>query len=687
MKKQKQSVSKEETCIISSTTSMKASGENSGQIPVDITHEILSRLPAKSIARCRVVSKEWGFTLSSQYFTDLFLKMSSLSPCILFTFQAEGKWSFFSSPESMLISDQKLSSVAVDSLSHVPIDYPISVCLPVCGLLCTKDEWVLSGKKDARMMICNPSTGGFKLLPKVKTRRRRVLTYLGYDPVEKVYKVLCMTSREKPVSLQAEQHQVLTLGTGKMNWRMIECSVPHCPLLEDSEICLDGVLYYLAVESGSWETSMSMIVCFDIRSEKFKFIVDEAFKDIKSPSTLINYKGKLGILHPNASGFMEGRATGFVLWVIDDIENHKWCKNIIMLPSPWWRLVAGTRFHIVGTTGDSEIMFSPSVVSIPFYIFCYNMETNSIRRVEIQGFRPTFQYLTFDRASQHREDEEETVIRDWLLGAVPSLTALSVASAARSHRGHMRLTVKGVSQLLIYQNHVVAVILEFWTALPFHVMSAMKKQKQSVSKEETCIISSTTSMKASGENSGQIPVDITHEILSRLPAKSIARCRVVSKEWGFTLSSQYFTDLFLKMSSLSPCILFTFQAEGKWSFFSSPESMLISDQKLSSVAVDSLSHVPIDYPISVCLPVCGLLCTKDEWVLSGKKDARMMICNPSTGGFKLLPKVKTRRRRVLTYLGYDPVEKVYKVLCMTSREKPVSLQAEQHQVLTLGTGK
>ncbi|KAG2329528.1 hypothetical protein Bca52824_000708 [Brassica carinata] len=137
---------------------------------------------------------------------------------------------------------------------------------------------------------------------------------------------------------------------------MIECSVPHCPHLEDNEICLDGVLYYLAVESGSWETSMSMIICFDIRSEKFKFIVDEAFKDIKYPSTLINYKGKLGILHPNASGFMEERAT-----------------------------VAGTRFHIVGTTGDSEIMFSPSVVSMPFYIYYYNMETNSIRRVEIQG--------------------------------------------------------------------------------------------------------------------------------------------------------------------------------------------------------------------------------------------------------------------------------------------------------------
>ena len=90
-----------------------------------------------------------------------------------------------------------------------------------------------------------------------------------------------------------------------MKWRMIECSVSHCPESKDNEICIDGVLYYLAVGSGSWETSMTMIVCFDIRSEKFKFIVDEAFKDINYPSSLINYKGNLGILHPN-SDFMDG---------------------------------------------------------------------------------------------------------------------------------------------------------------------------------------------------------------------------------------------------------------------------------------------------------------------------------------------------------------------------------------------
>ncbi|KAF3498288.1 hypothetical protein DY000_02055644 [Brassica cretica] len=292
---------------------------------MDIILEVLSRLPAKSIARCRVVSKDWGSTLCRPYFTDLFLKMSSLSPCLL---------------------------------------------------------------KDARMMICNPSTGGFKLLPKVKTRRGRVMTYLGYDPIEEVYKVLCMTASERPYIQKAEQHQVLTLGTGKLNWRMIECPISHYPRPRDNEICINGVLYYSALESGSWRTSTSMIVCFDIRSEKLKFIVDEAFKDFKSPSTLINYKGKLGILSPHTSGFMDGIFIGFELWVIDDIEKPTWWRHTHIFPPLWDTLVAQARVNIVGTTGDSEIMFSPTVVSNPFYIFCYNMETRSIRRVEIKGFGP-----------------------------------------------------------------------------------------------------------------------------------------------------------------------------------------------------------------------------------------------------------------------------------------------------------
>ncbi|CAH8268016.1 unnamed protein product [Arabidopsis lyrata] len=63
-----------------------------------------------------------------------------------------------------MISDQNSNLVVVDNHMDVPKDYSFGVCEPVCGLLCTRDEWVLSRKKDARMMICN------------QTRREEVYT-------------------------------------------------------------------------------------------------------------------------------------------------------------------------------------------------------------------------------------------------------------------------------------------------------------------------------------------------------------------------------------------------------------------------------------------------------------------------------------------------------------------------------
>jgi len=47
-------------------------------IPNDLVYEILLRLPAKSVARCRCLSKLWSSILSHQDFTELFLTKSSI---------------------------------------------------------------------------------------------------------------------------------------------------------------------------------------------------------------------------------------------------------------------------------------------------------------------------------------------------------------------------------------------------------------------------------------------------------------------------------------------------------------------------------------------------------------------------------------------------------------------------------
>lgn len=53
-----------------------------------------------------------------------------------------------------------------------------------------------------------------------------------------------------------------------------------------------GVLYYFATQKNN-DVRSYLIVCFDIRSEEFKFIYIDF---IRGQDRMINYKGKLGII-------------------------------------------------------------------------------------------------------------------------------------------------------------------------------------------------------------------------------------------------------------------------------------------------------------------------------------------------------------------------------------------------------
>ncbi|ESQ30912.1 hypothetical protein EUTSA_v10012370mg, partial [Eutrema salsugineum] len=102
-------------------------------------------------------------------------------------------------------------------------------------------------------------------------------------------------------------------------------------------ICINGVLYYIARSNKT-----CLIAWSDVRSEEF---------------TLINYEG-----NPNE------------LWVPDDTEKEKWSKNTFFKESIW-------------ATDTGEIVWVPSRYwENRLYDFYYNLERNSVRRIEIKGF-------------------------------------------------------------------------------------------------------------------------------------------------------------------------------------------------------------------------------------------------------------------------------------------------------------
>ncbi|KAL9294116.1 putative F-box domain-containing protein [Arabidopsis thaliana] len=188
--------------------------EYSKEIPIDLLIEIFSRLSTGDIARCRCVSKLWSSVPRLRDFTELFLKISSARPRILFTFLHNGKRMFYSISQHLHSDPSSSPLVPYYHMSFskgmVP-SYDNEIHAPVRGFLCSKAS------------VYNPSTGE-----------------CAYPYLELL--VLCVPK----VLLASEDFacRVSTLGTEEVCWRMIQCSLPHRPFRD--EICIDGVLYYLA---------------------------------------------------------------------------------------------------------------------------------------------------------------------------------------------------------------------------------------------------------------------------------------------------------------------------------------------------------------------------------------------------------------------------------------------------------
>ncbi|KAF2566558.1 hypothetical protein F2Q68_00027817 [Brassica cretica] len=173
--------------------------------------------------------------------------------------------------------------------------------------------------------------------------------------------------------------QVLTLGTKNLSWRLVECCVPH--YFSDKWICISGVLYYAASAAGSFENSM--VVCFDLRSGKFCYVMFS--KAMPRSTTLVNYDGKLGLLMSGDSHDDVTRATtSFELWVLLDAAQHEWSNHVYVLP-PSWEDVVSEDMRIAGMVGVNEIVLAPWFQSVPSYVIYFNVERKTITKVGIQG--------------------------------------------------------------------------------------------------------------------------------------------------------------------------------------------------------------------------------------------------------------------------------------------------------------
>ncbi|XP_023632988.1 putative F-box protein At1g31090 [Capsella rubella] len=383
-------------------------GANSVSLPNDLITEILSRLPVKSIRRFQCVSKLWNSILCRQYFTELFHTRSSSYPRLL-------------TGSLVVVADGfHMNSISQDMSQYY--------CKYVSGLIYFPNMRILKNGGNEKMrttkdgdykvrVICNPSTGQYAILP--PDLNYNCNGFLGFDPISKQFKVLVFNSRV----FGELSCDILTLETGKMRWRNIQCPLRHYPHFWCEGICINGVLYYLTQPTGQ---GRDVIGCFDVRSEKFKYLNLNSDCPGRTSSKLINYRGKLGVIN-----FEDGYSGGFPrklgMWVLEDVEKHEWTTYAYTLKAQN-KVKDNDYFSIYGVTALGEIVLAKRNAYKPCYVFYFNPEKNTLLSVEIQGVREGEELYSYHKVYyfvDHVEDLRFDVMK-------PTYAATSISQPEQS---------------------------------------------------------------------------------------------------------------------------------------------------------------------------------------------------------------------------------------------------------------
>ncbi|EFH40387.1 hypothetical protein ARALYDRAFT_331550 [Arabidopsis lyrata subsp. lyrata] len=201
-------------------------------IPLDVTVEILKKLPTKSIVRFQFVSKQWSSVINMRRdFIDFIMKRSLAQP--------------------------------------------------------PRDAYFIASD-DYREFLYNPTTRQSLYFLKKKTMHMET-SFIGYDPLENQYKVLFL-----PKYNPEQPCLVFTLGETATKWKTIQGVESHHPL--QGALCINGRIYYQAGIVDQYDsTSLYKLMSFDVRSEEFHNIeAPKTLMDYRS--YLINYQGKLGFV-------------------------------------------------------------------------------------------------------------------------------------------------------------------------------------------------------------------------------------------------------------------------------------------------------------------------------------------------------------------------------------------------------
>ncbi|CAL5335086.1 unnamed protein product [Camellia sinensis] len=343
-------------------------------LPFDVTIDIFSRLPVKSLFRFTSVCKSWYALIKTPNFISKHLTHFTLNPNFPFT--------------SLLVST-KSKGYGMSLFFNDEFDRPIDLDFPfltqesdpdivgICnGLVCISVSQF--GKP---LFLCNPATKQFRRIPGYRwwdergAKLKRVTFGFGFHPSAKDYKLVriayysCFDAR---VVVRAE---FFSVRTG--NWREIDAGKARffgeeVGAVMPYEICgsVNGVFYWAALVLP---LNTVIIVSFDMDDEVFaKIATPPCFSEIWDQCNwkLTELNNKLAlIIYP------DDYYTCFDVWVLDE-NRSSWTKQFKVGPFPdIGSRVGGEKnveIMLVGCAKDGKLIVEDRSESDVLKLFSYD---------------------------------------------------------------------------------------------------------------------------------------------------------------------------------------------------------------------------------------------------------------------------------------------------------------------------
>lgn len=280
-----------------------------GVFPDEIIHQILAKLPMKSLFRAKCVCKLWYGLVSDKYFIHMYNELSIRNPMVLIEVTDSSKF------RSSLICVDNLRGVSEFSLDFVKDR--VKVRASCNGLLCCS-----SIPDKGVYYVCNPMTKEYKLLPR---SRERPVTRFHPDGEATLVGLACNLLTQKYNVVLAGYHRTfghrpdkkficLVYDSEWNKWRkflsMQDDQFTH--MNKNQVVHINGSLHWMT-------ESCSGLLVLDLNYDIWRKMTlpDEVSCGTGNRVYLLESDGYLSVIKISEAWMS--------IWVLKDYESEEWC--------------------------------------------------------------------------------------------------------------------------------------------------------------------------------------------------------------------------------------------------------------------------------------------------------------------------------------------------------------------------